>query len=326
MGFAGRGERMMAARASAPGKIILVGEHAVVYGQPAIAVPLAAVQATVSAEPGEPGAGLLLRAADLGETLRADAIAEGDRLYDALVFPARLALEALGEPVPDMTLVVRSTIPVASGLGSGAAIAAAIIRAVCGAFGVTLPRERLNALVYEVERRHHGTPSGIDNTVIVYEQPVYFVRGAPLETFRIARPFTLLVADSGQPSPTRVAVQDVRTLYEQDRERYGAALAAIGAITRRARQAIETGQVDTLGALMRENQALLRELSVSSPALDRLCAAATEAGAWGAKLSGGGRGGNLIALTAADRVGAVSEALYAAGAVRVIATTVGAQD
>ncbi len=308
--------------ASAPGKIILFGEHAVVYGHPAIAVPLAAVRTLAEARPAERGAGLVLHALDVGQRLRVTWEAEPSPWFDALIYPAQLALRALEAPIPDLTLRVRSTIPIASGLGSGAALAAAIIRALGQALGRPFPAEQLNALVYEVEKRHHGTPSGIDNTVIVYEQPVYFVRGTPPQPFAIAAPLTLLVADSGHPSPTRETVADVRKLYQAEQERIGALFEQIGRIVREARAAIESGEVGALGALMNANQAALRQLNVSSPVLERLCAAAREAGALGAKLSGGGRGGNIIALVDAKNAPDVRRALQTAGAVRIIETVV----
>ena len=313
---------MAAISASAPGKIILFGEHAVVYGQPAIAVPLTAVQVTVRAEPCSPGSGLVIYAADLDRTIRVAEAALDSPFFDALIYPARLVLQHLRAPMPDLRLTVHSTIPVASGLGSGAALAAAIMRALAAALGAPLPNDALNPLVYEVEKRHHGTPSGIDNTVIVYARPVYFVRGNAPQTFPVARPFTLLVADSGQGSPTRLTVGDVRRLYDADPPRLDVIFGRIGQIVRAARQAIESGTVEMLGPLMDENHAQLRELTVSSDSLDRLCQAARDAGALGAKLSGGGRGGTVISLVREPDVALVTAALRAAGAVRVLSTQV----
>lgn len=313
---------MVAVSASAPGKIILFGEHAVVYGQPAIAAPLTAVQVTVTAEPGPPGGGLVIHAAALGQTVAAAQVAPDGPFFDALVYPAQLLLEHLRAPMPDLRLTVRSTIPVASGLGSGAALATAIMRALAAALGARLPDDALNPLVYEVEKRHHGTPSGIDNTVIVYARPVYFVRGTAPQTFAVARPFTLLVADSGQSSPTRLTVADVRRLHDADPPRLGGLFARIGEIVRAARQSIEAGDLDSLGPLMDENHALLRELTVSSELLDRLCQAARDAGAHGAKLSGGGRGGTIIALVDEADAAPVTAALRQVGAVRVLSTRI----
>ncbi len=324
--------------ASAPGKIILFGEHAVVHGQPAIAVPLSAVQVTVTAESVSPGSGLTIHAPDVGATIQLssgpsvfaytpDAETPYKEHYDALVYPVQVALAALHSPLPDMILTVHSSIPIASGLGSGAALAAAMIRAVAFAVGRPMDNDTLNPLVYEIEKHHHGTPSGIDNTVIVYKTPVYFVRDHPLEAFQIAHPFTLLIADTGHASPTKLAVNDVRQLYEREPTRIGGIFARIGAITRAARAilelaAVESLDIESLGALMNENHALLGELTVSSAELDRLCAAARASGASGAKLSGGGRGGHMIALVTAERAGTVTDALRAAGAVKVIQTTV----
>ncbi len=311
----------MAVSATAPGKIILFGEHAVVYGQPAIAVPLSAVRARAVVSPGKPGQGLLIIAANLSRTIVVHP--EPQEQEHALAVAARLLLARLQLPPPDFQVLLHSTIPVASGLGSGAAATAALLRALSLALDRPIDPETLNLLVFEVEKLYHGTPSGIDNTVVVYEQPVYFVRGQPVETFTIGAPVHVLVADSGVASPTHLAVNDVRKLYERDPQRIGAIFERIGAISRAARQAIACGDVGTIGALARDNQALLRELTVSSPLLDDLIAAAEAAGAYGAKLSGGGRGGNLIALTPPDRASQVADALVRAGAKRIIPTTLG---
>lgn len=309
---------------SAPGKLILFGEHAVVHGQPALAVPLNAVQATATAEPLPPGSGLIVRAPDTGQAVRVEpeSAPDADAVQTALAYPLQVALRALDVSPPDLAITVRSTIPIASGLGSGAALAAALIRTLAAALERPLTNDALNPLVYEVEKRHHGTPSGIDNTVIVYEKPVWFVRGQPIESFHIARPFTLLVADTGVSSPTRLAVADVHRLYEANPDRTGAIFARIGNIARTARAAIESGTIESLGLLMDENHALLRDLAVSSEGLDRLCEAARDAGALGAKLSGGGRGGNMIALVGPGRASSIAGALRQAGAVGVIQTTV----
>ncbi|NPV66787.1 MAG: mevalonate kinase [Anaerolineae bacterium] len=304
--------------ATAPGKIILFGEHAVVYGQPAIAVPLAVVQSRAVVRPGRAGEGLIIVTANLGRTFVVRAEAQPDD--PALVVAARLLLTHLRKPVPDLQVVLHSTIPVASGLGSGAAVTTALLRALSAALGQPLDNVTLNALVYEVEKLYHGTPSGIDNTVVVYGLPVYFVRGQPIETFTIGAPVHLLVADTGLASPTHVAVGDVRMLRDADPARIDAVLEAIGTVVRSARAAIEQGDTPALGRLARENQALLRELTVSSEALETLITAAEAAGAEGAKLSGAGRGGNLIAFVRAEMAPAVMTALKAAGAVRVLYT------
>jgi len=318
---------MILGRGRAPGKVILFGEHAVVYGRPALAVPVTQVQAEAVVEAGEPGAGLTIIAADLGETIAV----RGAPADHPLATAARLTLVKFGLSDPDWRVTVRSTIPIASGMGSGAAVSAAIVRALAAARGqgsgvrgqeVAISPEEVSALVYEVERLHHGTPSGIDNTVVVYGQPVYFVRGQPPQTFRIGRPFTLAIADTGIRSPTRIAVGDVRRSWEQEPARFDGLFDQVAAIVEDARVAVSDGQPDRLGLLMDRNHALLREIGVSCPELDALVAAARAAGAAGAKLSGAGRGGNMIALVTANTEAQVVDALRAAGAVRVIVTEV----
>ncbi len=302
--------------ASACGKIILFGEHAVVYGRPAIAVPVTQVRATATVERGEHG--LIIHAADIDRSIAVDPHTS----IDPLATIVNLTLEHLNCTLPDLEITIRSTIPIASGLGSGAAVSTALVRALAKWFGARLEDAEVNALVYEVEKLYHGTPSGIDNTVIAYQKPVYFIRGEALQTFTVARPFKVAIGDTGVASSTKIAVGDVRAGWEIERARYEAWFDQIGAIVQQARSAIESGAIDRLGPLMEQNQVLLRDLGVSSAELERLISAARQAGASGAKLVGGGRGGNMIALVDDHNVAAVTAALRDAGAVSVIVTEI----
>ena len=304
------------ATAFAPGKIILFGEHAVVYGRPAIAVPVFQVRAQVTVEPHE--GGVEIDAADIARRydLR-DAPAD-----DPIATMIERTCARLGVAPKDFAVHIHSTIPVARGLGSGAAVSVAIGRALAQFFERDLAREELSALAYEVEKLHHGAPSGIDNTVIAFEQPVYFVRGQPIESFRVARPFSIAIADTGVASPTKIAVGDVRRAWEADRARYDALFDQIGAIARDARAAIENGDVPALGPLMNRNQALAREIGASSPEIETLINAAQNAGARGAKLSGAGRGGNVIVLVDEQNREEIEHALMQAGAAHVIVTRI----
>ncbi len=303
--------------ASAPGKIILFGEHAVVYGQPALAVPLTALRATALISPGVPGDGLRIRAQDLNVSI---SLAEG--AAHGLALTARLVLDRLGAPEPDAEIAIRSTIPIASGLGSGAAVSAALARALAIYLGQPLDNAALSDLVYEVEKVHHGTPSGIDNTVICHAEPVYFIKGQPPQVFHTQHPFTLVVGDTGIASPTRETVGAVRAAWQREPALYNGYFEQIGVLVREARTAIEAGKNERLGPLMDRNQALLEQIGVSSPELEHLVQAARDGGALGAKLSGGGRGGNMIALVTPDHAGEVSQALRDAGARHVLITTV----
>lgn len=323
MSFSGR-----VATQSAPGKLILCGEHAVVYGQPAIALPLADIRAYAQVTAGLPGSGLRLSAPDLDRTWIVVANSE-----DPLGELALATLHALNIRDTDLTLTVSATIPIASGMGSGAAVATAIVRALAEWAGQPLAPAEVSALVYTSEQRYHGTPSGIDNTVIAYEQPLWFVRRttaeqqivADIEPITIAQPFTLVIGDTGIRSATHLPVGDVRRRWQANPRYYEDLFIQVGELSRAARVALATGDLARLGPLLNANQTLLEMIGVSSPELERLIAAARAAGAIGAKLSGAGWGGVMLALTdSPDSRSAVTMALRKAGAVRVLETTVAA--
>lgn len=307
---------------SAPAKVILFGEHAVVYGQPAIAAPVSSLRARATFQASPAGSGLVLVTLGGDEDISRIPIDPMD-VNSAFSTTVRLVLNYFQRPAPNGTIVIESEIPIASGLGSGAAVTTALARAVAEALEKTLPLEDLNALVFEVEKFYHGTPSGIDNTVIVYETPIYFIKNHVMDRLVIGAPFAILIADTGVAASTKTAVSDVRRFYTSRPDRVQPLLSSIGAITNRARQAIEDGDIASLGPLMMQNHAVLRTLGVSSPALENLVDTALKAGALGAKLSGGGRGGNMIALTTPELAESVERSLIEAGAVRVYKTTLG---
>jgi mevalonate kinase len=304
--------------ASAPGKIILFGEHAVVYGRPALAVPVTQVRATATVSKNSRG-GIWVEAPNVNLSSELSGLAPDHPLAAAInsVFPVL----GISRP-PACTVYIQSTIPVAAGLGSSAAVSVAVIRALSEFLGQPLPDERVSALAYEVEKLHHGTPSGIDNTVVTYARPVYFVKGRPAKTFHLGAPFTILIGDTGISALTKESVGDLKKLWTADPPRWDKVFDRVGEIVWRARQAIERGDIPSLGKLMDANHALLQEMTVSSRELDRLVEAGRRAGAFGAKMSGGGRGGNMIALVEKENAPAVAEALKSAGVGRTIVTTI----
>jgi len=307
------------ATATAPGKAILLGEHAVVYGKPAIAVPISSRRATATVRARPPGGGVILEAVDLGRRYpgRGPCVDEHGCFLQSVL---QGILEELGLAVLDVDLeiTIRSDIPVARGMGSGAAVSAAVMRAVGRALGHEPSLARLSELVFATEQLLHGTPSGIDNTTVVFEEPVWFQRGLPPEVCVLGCPVTLVIGDSGIPAHTRQSVEMVRSRREEAPEAINACFEAIEEIVCAGREALAEGDLETLGGLMNANQGILAQIGVSSPELDRLILAAREGGALGAKLSGGGMGGCMIALVRDEQVRTVSEALLAAGAESVI--------
>ncbi|HSJ56677.1 MAG TPA: mevalonate kinase [Anaerolineae bacterium] len=305
--------------ASAPGKVILSGEHAVVYGRPAVALPVAEVQAHARVEPAAMGRGATILASDIQRTV---VVAEaGDQ--EPLARIVRLALQQMGQELdPDITVTISSTIPIGRGLGSGAAISTAIVRALAQHYGRWISSRAVSDLVYQAEQIYHGTPSGIDNTVVAFEKPIFFVKDEGWEVFWVGRPFWLAIADTGIAGATREVVGDVRRRYDAEPDLYSSLFDRIGSISHQVRAAVEQGDLETLGRLMDENHALLQQIGVSSPELDRLVAAARQGGALGAKLSGAGWGGNAIALVTEDTRACVDMMLRLAGAVNVITTQV----
>jgi mevalonate kinase len=307
--------------ACAPGKIILLGEHAVVYGRPALAVPVRQIQACARVEPAATGStgGVRLVSAEMGLSSWLDELPVRHPL--AVICRATLSALATGS-FAAVDVTITSTIPISSGLGSSAAVSVALARALNLHFGGTLSDAEISELAFDVERLHHGTPSGIDNTVVAYNRPVFFRRGEAAEPLAIGAAFQFLIADTGVAAPTALAVGHVRQRWQADPAALDAVFDQIAALVMDARQALLQGDGDRLGADLRRNHALLSDLGVSSPELDRLVQAAERAGALGAKMSGGGMGGNMIALVPADRREAVADALRQAGAVGVLQTEV----
>jgi mevalonate kinase len=314
-------------KASAPGKVILFGEHAVVYNRPALAVPVTQVHADVevldSSRKGiwihSPGIELH---AELHSLPTDHPIGSVILKFFSPPFSSPHFLEEKMGGQNGVEISIASTIPVASGLGSGAAVSVALIRALASYVAHPLSDDRVNGLVYEIEKLYHGTPSGIDNTVITYAKPVYFIKNKPIETFKVGKPFTIVIGDTGTPAPTKESVGDLRLLWLRDMNHFEGIFNEIAQISLIARRSIECGNPESLGNLMDHNHSLLQDMTISSPQLDNLVAAARDAGAMGAKLSGSGRGGNMIALVEQSKAESVADALISAGAKRAIITEI----
>lgn len=316
--------RQPLAVATAPGKLILLGEHAVVHGQPALAVPARSVGVTATVWPH--GDALVVETQfppESGRPARTVRLAEEDEAC-AMGAAVRATLESVrgpGSDLPRWRIALSSTVPVGSGMGSSAAVAVALVRAVGLAAGARLSDAAVAELALAAERRTHGTPSGIDNTVVALDCPLRFQGGRGVAV-SVARELHVLIGDSGAMGLTRQMVAAVGARRASRRADTDALLLRIGELVDGAVTALAAGNGAELGRLMSANHELLAALGVSTPVLDRLVRAARRSGALGAKLSGAGGGGVMIALVESDVAQGVARALEDAGAARVLATSI----
>jgi len=270
------------ARGRAAGKVILLGEHAVVYGRPALAagLPLGLVAEAV--------------AGDGPVRLESDGYADDPR-------SARLVVEAaaaVGLEPRDLVVRVCSELPAGVGVGSSAALAVAVLRALAAAVGRRLARDDEIELATRLEAISHGHPSGIDPAAAARGGSFRFVRGTPpaIAQVRPAVPLPLVIAFGRRPRSTGTAVMGLRARWEAERARHEALFDAVAATVEDGARAAEAGDLAALGHAFDRNQALLEALGVSAPEVEALVARARASGALGAKLTGGGTGGAVIAL------------------------------
>lgn len=294
--------------AFANGKIILFGEHAVVYGVEAIAAGIPnAVKASVSLSlPGQrlrvPAWGIDL---DLSTREHANSL-----LYQSLA----LILDTLECDVPNFELVIDSHLPPGGGLGASAAFAVVAIRCFAGACSLDLSDAEVNDLALECEKLAHGNPSGLDNTLATYGGLCAFQRnseGPQLQTLSLAQPVKLVVAMSGKKGYTAETVARVRGLYQRDEQHISAIFDEIGGISMTGRKALADGDKRKLASLFDKNQECLRQLGVSCPEIEQVLSIARDSGALGGKLTGSGDGGAIIILPGDDDA-ALKQALQAA--------------
>lgn len=280
--------------------MILFGEHFVVYGEPAIAL---AINLRVKAEAHRSN-GLTV------EGLKTPLV---DKAIDA-------ALRFIKRSGSGVKLKIRSNLPMSVGLGSSAAAAVAIIASVTGAFGVTPSREELFNMALDVERTVHVNPSGIDPAISVNGGAIIYAKKMGVKPVELAEGFTLILGNTGIARSTGAMVEMVRRFAETHPETMMHLRRASSSITIGALKALREGNLKELGLLMNVNHGLLEAIGVSSPKLNRLVYAAREAGALGAKLTGAGGGGCMVALTTEERVKDVAEAIGKAGGEPLVAS------
>ncbi len=278
------------------GKVILMGEHAVVHGRHAIAAPVPlAIRARV--EDVREGITLVIPRWGLEQHLHPKAQHPGSFLQSLAMILERLELNERA-----MCIRVYPSVPRAMGLGGSAALAVAVIRALDRHCGLNLGEAQICALAYECEKIAHGTPSGIDNTVATYGRALLYQRGDPpqVRTLDIKQPLPLVIGLSGTESLTAKMVARVRRAWENNRLLYERIFDQIDALTMHALEALESHDLQQLGELMNICQGQLNALQVSSWEIEELVQIARDNGATGAKLTGGGGGGSIIALCPDD--------------------------
>ena len=271
-------------------KIILMGEHAVVYDYPAIALPFdkASIEAVIT-----PSLTPYHTLASEYYHGRLDQVPESLR---NIVRGLELTLEVFKLKMDPLHISIQSTIPVGRGMGSSAAVVVAMVRAVCDYYQQELSQYQLRFIVNQAEVIAHESTSGIDTLMASSNQPVIYRKSKQPLPFNFNIDAYLVVADSGQEGRTRQAVAHVRRLKESRSDFVKNAMNSIGNFVQQAYKAIQNNNVNELGRLMTYNHYYLNQLEISNSQLDNLVNAAWLGGALGAKLTGGGLGGCIIAL------------------------------
>lgn len=290
-------------------KLILVGEHAVVYGKPAVAIPFP-LKVRALAQKAE---GLISIESDV----YTGSIDNLPIKLQGISSCINETLHYLRQPLMDLHISIDSAIPIGRGLGSSAAIAVAIVRSLFNFYEQELVQDILFSLVDIAETYAHGKPSGIDMTAVSNQCPIWFQKGK--ETINLINKGNLyiVVADTGRIGDTRRAVENVRAKYDIEPKKVQRSLDEIEKIATEAKEALAAGDMYILGALLNRNQWELVDLGVSDEGLNKLVQTAKNKGALGAKLTGGGLGGCLIALAEnMEHAKSVAKELIRAGAAK----------
>lgn len=326
----------------ASGKLILMGEHSVVYGQPAIALPFAGVGVTATVSPSNHPLSVacdfyrgvayampeVLRSLKHAIHLSLQTIEElglntsfvHQRTRQVFINNELTLADASFSKSPHLHIEIDSTIPAERGMGSSAAVAVAVTRGLFNYFGQELSEQNLWRIVQEAETIAHGNPSGIDTATTSGTRPIYYIKDQVMDTMEMNMDAVLVVADSGKTGHTLEAVQAVKTLLDQEKLKGKSLLIEesihdLGRLTNQAKDALENNLPNRLGDLMNQAHERLQNLTISNDQLDSLVARARQAGALGAKLTGGGRGGCMIALAAnMDQATTIAQELSLAGA------------
>lgn len=275
------------------GKAILFNEHFVVYGIPSIVTAIGKYT-VAKIEPYDQPKLLLEDNRDATPNYKEEKI---DQQYDSI----NRILKKMGIDTSKngLKITLNGNLYAASGIGASAASCVAIGRALSDYFKLNLSDEEINDISYEGEKGYHGTPSGVDNTASTYGGLIWFQKGENniIEKIPISNPIEIVIGNTGKVANTAAAVAGVRERKEKNPEKYKEIFNRTENIAYLAKRALREGDYKEVGKLMNENHKLLQQIEVSSRELDFLVNVAREHGAFGSKLTGGGLGGNIIALT-----------------------------
>lgn len=310
---------MLKAIAVSPAKVILFGEHFVVTGNSAISMTID-LPTVVTVEPGI-GNEIQIRSEDLGlEAVFSPAgkmVQSAGANVEATLRPifevADFTLKKLKQYGHGLRIAVKSRVPVGMGLGSSAATAVGTVSAITTLLGWPLSKEEVFEAAYSLEKMVHGHPSGVDQATVTYGGLISYRKGKVDATLQVTKPPSLIIGNTGKRRSTGDFVGRVTRLREAKPEEYGRIASEAQKISESAVEALRNGQPEALGALMNENHRLLELVGVSSPDLERLISAAKSAGAFGAKLTGGGGGGCMIAVVGETTHARISRSIEEAG-------------
>lgn len=270
------------------GKTIIMGEHAVVYGYPAFAIPLLSTPVIVKIKQSQENS--LISKYYAGKI---------DQIPDSLSgvkYLINLLDEELNHDRVNYTISIDSGLPIERGMGSSAAIAAAITRAFFDCFNQKLGHTTLLDYVNKSETITHGKASGLDALTVSSEYPIKFGKNEAPKHFTFNSDGFIVIADSGVKGRTKETVADVRKMYETDQEKVGAYLKQLGDYATEASNYLINGNLKQLGLVFSLANEILTKLKLSIPKTDQLIEAANHAGSLGSKITGGGRGGCIICL------------------------------
>jgi mevalonate kinase len=282
-------------RGSGFGKAILFNEHFVVHGVPGI---VSAIDSAADAKVEKNGQGITIE----DERKGVKSYAEKKRSQQFESIKRMLKALNINPKKASLRIWLGGNLPSFSGIGASAASSVAIARAIAEEFEMDLPDEKINEVAYEAEKAYAGNPSGIDNTAATFGGLIWFMRNLgggsnTIERLNIKKPVEIVIGNTGIVADTKTMVAGVGERKKKYPKKYNALFKQAEDLAFTARKALEEFNIEKVGELMNENHRLLQEIEVSSKELDYLVNLAREKGALGAKLTGGGGGGCIVALT-----------------------------